>query len=132
MMSTFIKHLFSCESHMTVTNVSEKVGELTKALINWTKGSCAKQVIVTIGGLSPKGNNHVREVTQKLLDRKLNKIYQKFTEVNKEDAYYDYLGTVGIRKNCLIVNLPGLVEFAKYCLEKLVDYVETIVHVLEK
>jgi len=131
-MSPLINRLFSSESELATTNVSENVAEITKALVCWSGGSSAKQVIFTIGAPSPNGNNHVCEVTEMLVDRKLNKVSQKLTQLKRGGFRNAYHGIVGIRKNSLIVNLPEQVEFAKYCLEKLMDYVETIVHVLEK
>jgi len=131
MMTPLINRLFSRESELAVTNVNENAAEITKALACWSSGSCTKQVIFTMGGPSLNGNNLVCEVIEKLFDRKLNKVSQKLAEFHKglHDPNY---GTVGIRKKSLLVNLPVQFEFAKYYLEKLVEYVDTIVHVLEK
>jgi len=125
MMTPLINRLFSCESELEVTNVSENVEKVTKAVECWSSKSSAKQVIFTIGGPS------LNEVIEKLVDRKLKKVSQQLTELHKglHDPYYV---TVGIRKNSLIVHLPAQVEFARYCLEKLVDHVETIIQILEK
>jgi len=125
MMTPLINRLFSSESELEVSNVSENVAEISKAVECWSSGSSAKQVIFAIGG--PLLN----EVIENVVDRKLNKVSQQLTELHKglHDPYY---GTVGIRKNSLIVCLPVQVEFARYSLEKLVDHVETIIHILEK
>jgi len=132
MMTPLINRLFSSESQLAVTNVSENVAEITQALECWSSGNSARQVIFTIGAPSPNGADHVSEVTEKLVDRKLIKVSQKLAELQKECFHYAYHGVVGIRENSLIVNLPVHADFAKHCLETLVDYVETIVYVLEK
>jgi len=43
-----------------------------------------------------------------------------------------YRGTIGICSKSLIVNLPDKVDEAKHCLQKLQDYIGTIIDALEK
>jgi len=134
MMIPMINSLFSGETQLAVTNESKNEVGLTQSLMNWVKGSCSKHVIFTIGGTSQKDEIQIRKVTQKVVDRVLNNIVDEMIDVYKagKKDLPSYQGTIGICDNTLIVNLPGQVEVAKYYTEQLVDFVESIVHVLEK
>merc|ERR1719204_867757 len=73
MMAPLIKRLFSRERKVVIKNQIINELEFSKTLMCWTNGDCAKQVIFTIDGTSQKENINVRNVSQKLVDRELEK-----------------------------------------------------------
>lgn len=130
MITQRLQQLFANKVQLTIKYKS-KNAQLMRAIIRWTNGTSAKQLILTIGGVSHKENIYVRKVTQRVVDRELPQVVEKMVDGYEVQGDKLYRGTVGICKKTLIVNLPEELEAAEHCLEKLGDYVETIVYALE-
>jgi len=131
MMTSMIEQLFANKVQWTIMNKS-KNAQLIRTITRWTSGSGAKQLILTIGGVSHKENMHVRKVTQKVVERELPWVVENMVNGFAVGSGDFYRGTVGVCKKTLIVNLPEELKAAEHYLENLGDCVETIVYALEK
>jgi len=129
-----INQLLSREVIWTLENQSINDPQLRSTLMDWTLGNRAKHFIFTVGGMTHREDMHVLKATKSLVNPELPLLFEKMIDglsVGVQNVCF-YRGTIGICRKSLIVNLPGKVGAIKHCLQKLQDYVETIIDALDK
>jgi len=134
MVTPMINHLLSREVLWTFKNLSINDHQLLSILNNWTIGKSAKDFIFTFGGMAHREDMYVFKTTQSLVNPELPLLFEKMIyglNARVKNVCF-YRGTIGICSRSLIVNLPGKVDAAKHCLQKLQDYIENIIDALEK
>jgi len=128
---SMVHQLFFCGNDCSMKFTNKNSPQLLQIMIDWTRGSNAKQLIFTVGGVGHKDKIHVSSVTQSLCKRELREVVKKmFEEYGDVNDVLSYRGTVGVCNKTLIVNLPEKEVVAKHCLKKLQDYVEAIIYAL--
>jgi len=134
MVTPMIQQLISRKLYFTIDNQSIKSSQLVQTLLGWTRGNSAKDFIFTLGGVSRKEDVHVLKVTKSVLNPELALVAEKMIAGLSSEAngVHFYQGTVGICLKSIIINLPGKVDAAEHCLQKLEDYVETFIQTVEK
>jgi len=130
--ASMVQQLFSCSTDCSNKVANKNSPQLLQIMLDWTRGSNAKQLIFTVGGVGHKDKIHVSSVTQSLSQRELHDVVQKMFKEYKGDVIdvLSYRGTVGVCNKTLIVNLPEKEAVAKHCLKQLQNYVETKMHTL--
>jgi len=131
--TSMVHRLFSCSADCSIKFTNKYSPQLLQIMLDWTRGSNAKQLIFTVGGVGHKDKIHVSSVTQSLSQRELYDVVKKMFQEYKGDVhdFLSYRGTVGVCNKTLIVNLPEKEVVAKHCLKQLQNYVEMIINALQ-
>ena len=91
-------------------------------------------LVITCGGIEIKSKNTVSDITEKILDKKIEGIPEILRSfgIKRTPLSILYGGTAGIRGRSIIINLPGNIKEISESLEVILPYILQIRKIIER